>query len=119
MPRKAFQIFLVTILLASANALANGQEVASNEVLTNEKVITMVQAGLAPGIIVTKIRTSKTSFNTSTDELIRLKQANVPDVIINVMINPTAGSAANSMAGDPNSNRPLKEIGVYQKQNND
>jgi hypothetical protein len=32
----------------------------------------MVQAGLATSIIVNKIRTSKTNFNTSTDELIRL-----------------------------------------------
>jgi hypothetical protein len=47
-----------------------GQDAAlSAEILTNDKVIAMVKAGLPSSVIVNKIRTSKTNFNTSTDEL--------------------------------------------------
>jgi hypothetical protein len=86
-------------------------------VLTNDKVITMVQAGLAPSIIVNKIRTSKTNFNTSTDELIRLKQAHVPDDVVNVMLNPNAVSVTNASASADTNGYP-REIGVYLKKDN-
>jgi len=58
---------------------------SADEVLTNEKVLTMVKASLPASIIINKIRTTKTSFNTSTEELIRLQQAHVPTEIINTM----------------------------------
>ena len=48
------------------------QDSAGSEVLTNDKVITMVKASLPPSVIVNKIHTSKTNFNTNTNELIRL-----------------------------------------------
>jgi len=93
------------------------QELASNEVITNDKVITMVQAGLPASVIINKIRNSKTNFDMSTDQLIRLKQARVPDDVLNTMINPSGPSSASALA--PSDNRPAKEIGVYLKQNND
>jgi len=72
--------------------------------------MTMVQAGLTSNIIINKIRVSQTNFNTSTDELIHLKQARVPDDVINVMVNPSSGSATDN--GYP------KDIGVYLKKDN-
>lgn len=62
------------------------QDGAGSEVLTNDKVITMVKANLPPSLIVAKIRASKTNFNTDTDELIRLQGAHVPTEIINAMV---------------------------------
>jgi hypothetical protein len=110
------RISILLPLILAAHIAANAQELATTEVLTNEKVITMVQAGLISSIIVNKIRTSKTNFNTSTDELIRLKQVRVPDDVINAMINPNAAPATTGTAaaanGYPN------EIGVYLKKDN-
>ena len=102
---------LAILLCAGFGVSAVGQD-GTAEVLTNDKVITMVKAGLASTIIVNKIRASKTSFITSTDELIRLKQEKVPDEVINVMINPAASpNGLSETSGHP------KEIGVYLKQN--
>jgi len=117
MPRKLIQVFLVIILIGTAGAFTLAQEIASNEVITNDKVVTMVQAGLPTSVIINKIRNSKTNFDMSTDQLIRLKQARVPDDVLNTMINPSGPSSANAMA--PSDNRPAKDIGVYLKQNND
>jgi len=69
---------LFLVLLVCPALLAQDSTPAS-EVLTNDKVITMVRAGLPSSVIVNKLRTSQTNFNTSTDELIRLKQEKVPD----------------------------------------
>ena len=106
-------IFLLVILVVTNCGMA--QESTATEVLTNDKVSAMVQAGLPASVIVNKVRVSKTNFNTSTDELIRLKQAHVPDEVINVMINPSAGFSTNSAASD---NGYPKEIGVYLKKDN-
>jgi hypothetical protein len=112
------QALFLVVVIVSASAPAMTQDNPASEVLTNEKVITMVQAGLHPTVIVTKIRTSKTNFNTSTDELIRLKQAHVPDDVINTMVNPNAAFSASAGAPAENNGYP-KEIGVYLKKNND
>ncbi len=78
---------------------------ASSEVLTNEKVITMTRAGLPASIVVKKIQASKCNFNTSTEELIRLKKENVPDVVIEAMLQCSGGTAAGELriAGRPTS----------------
>ena len=66
-------VLLTMIAFLSFVPTASAQNnTSSAEVLTHEKVITMVKAGLSAGIIVNKIRSSKTDFNTSTDELIHL-----------------------------------------------
>lgn len=106
-------LYLAILLGAGFAVSAVGQD-ATAEVLTNDKVVTMVKAGLPSTVVVNKIRSSKTNFNTSTDELIRLKQEQVPDEVINVMINPSAAPNGLSEAAGG-----TKEIGVYRKQNND
>lgn len=92
-----------------------------DEVLTNDSVISLHKAGLSSTIIVSKIRTSKTNFNTSTDELIRLKQAQISDEIVAAMFEATkrtseatsstgAGNASNL---DPNDPHAAHEAGIY------
>jgi len=107
-----FGWLLLVTCLACSSVVA--QDVAANEVLTNDKVLMMFQAGLPPSVIVSKIRASKTNFNTSTDELIRLKQARIPDDVIGAMVNPNGGSAAYGSAAADDNGYP-KEIGVYLK----
>jgi hypothetical protein len=58
--------------------------------LTNQDIMAMVQAGLPADVVVEKIKSTKTAFDTSTDALIALKKAGVASDIIRVMVNPTA-----------------------------
>ena len=106
---------LPLVVLAQENAKSGA------EVLTNDKVVTMTRAGLPTTIIVNKIRASKTNFNTSTEELIRLQQTRVPADIINAMVE--ASSSASTVtprtgAGDVSKTDPhdpvsAHEAGIY------
>lgn len=89
--------------------------------MTNDTVITMATAGLGEDIIVSKIHTSKTNFNVSTDELIRLKQAKVSDEVIKTMVLASGSeSAKESLIGagdvsktDPNDPLATHDAGIY------
>ncbi|MBV9495155.1 MAG: hypothetical protein JOZ54_12980 [Acidobacteria bacterium] len=56
------------------------------EVLDNGAVTRMVAAGLSPDVVTLKIERSDAKFDTSTDALIQLKAANVPDSVIRAML---------------------------------
>ena len=116
------------LFLGSASvACSQDGSTANGEVLTNDKVITLVKAGLSSTIIVSKIRSSKTNFNTSTDELIRLKQAHIPDEIVAAMFDASshASSVSSSMGAgdvskaDPNDPTAAHEAGIYWYQEED
>jgi hypothetical protein len=99
--------------------------VRAQETITNEEIISLTKAGLASSIIVGKIKTSKTNFDTSADALIRLKQNGVGDEVIAAMFdakNPTSaagapsnstGAAAVAPAGDPNDPMAKHNYGIY------
>jgi hypothetical protein len=65
--------------------------------MTNRDVIQLVQAKISDDVIITKIRQSKTRFDTSTQGLVALKQAGVSDQLISMMMN-AGGAAANTGA---------------------
>jgi hypothetical protein len=54
----------------------------SSEALTNADVIRMVEAKLPDGVIVSKIKGSACKLDTSTDALIKLKQAGASDTVL-------------------------------------
>jgi len=119
---KKTRVCLAIVLYAGVCLVAFGQDgSATAEILTNDKVITMVKAGLPASIIVSKIHTSKSNFNTNTDELIRLQQSQVPTDIINAMVAASSHtSAASSTTGagdvlkaDPNDPTSAHEAGIY------
>jgi hypothetical protein len=56
--------------------------------LTNDSILQMEQAKVAPDVIVSQIRASKTNFNLSAAEVIRLTKAGVPAAVIEAMRNP-------------------------------
>jgi len=62
--------------------------------LTNRDVLDMVKAGLAPDIIVAKIKSSETNFDTTPSALAELKTANVPDNVILAMVKGRATAAS-------------------------
>lgn len=67
---------------------------AAAETMTNETVIGLFKAGFSEGIVIEKIRTSPTKFDTSLAALTALKEAGVTDSVIRLMINPKAELAA-------------------------
>lgn len=64
---------------------------AASAALTNKDVLDMMKAGLTADIIVAKIKSSETSFDTSPAALAELKAANVPDSVILAMVKRPAG----------------------------
>jgi len=61
--------------------------------LNNDSILAMAQAKVAPGVIISQIRASKTNFNLSAAEVIRLTKAGVPADVIEAMRNPHAEPA--------------------------
>jgi serine/threonine protein kinase len=81
--------------------------------LTNDSVIEMAGAKVAPSVILSQIRSSKTDFNLSAAEVIRLSKAGVPAIVIEAMRNPkaipstTASSRPASASSRPSSSQPV------------
>jgi serine/threonine protein kinase len=73
----------------------------AEQALTNDNIIQMVDAKVAPAIILSQIRSSKTAFSLSATEVIRLSKAHVPDTVIEAMRNPKATPAKPAAATAP------------------
>ncbi|MHC4914644.1 MAG: HEAT repeat domain-containing protein [Planctomycetota bacterium] len=75
---RATAVLVLTGLLLSAGARA--------ETLTNEDIMDMVKAGLSETVVVKKIKTSECNFDVSAKKLVELKKADVPESIIDLML---------------------------------
>src|SRR5262245_627495 len=84
-------LLLAACFLASASATA---PVSAQEVMTNETVIQMVKAGFSEGVILAKMRSSQTKFDTRTDALIELKKAGVPEKVMQAIVSGGAAPAS-------------------------
>lgn len=111
--------FAVASLLVSAvwsPALAQQAVVASagnsSEILTNDTVLKMLAVGLPEQAIIAKIRTSKTSFETSTDRLIELKGKGVPGPVLAAMLEPVSAAPLEFSTDSPDVSAPHYP-GVY------
>lgn len=60
--------------------------VAAQELLTNDSIIKMTEAGLSEDIILTKIQTSTGNYQLDTNGLLQLKAKNVSDRVIQAML---------------------------------
>lgn len=80
----------VTQINSGAPAPSGGSTASSaapkNSALTNSDVVQLVKAGLGDDAVVAKIQTSPQSFDLSTDGLIGLKGAGVPNTVIAAML---------------------------------
>jgi hypothetical protein len=121
---KRNNLLLVCLLVFSIILVGGSNAFAQDETMTNEEVISLAKAGLNETIIVNKIKTSKSSFDLSTDNLIKLKQAGVSDNIVTAMLEAKSGrsiqpasSAAQSAdsrgTGDPNDPMSPHDYGLY------
>jgi hypothetical protein len=113
-------MILILINLSLCTQVLSNQQ-SNPEILTNDTIIMMTAGGLGASVIVNKIKTSKTNFNLSTSELLRLKQARVADEVINAMMqaspstspNMPASGSGNSAYVNPNDPAAPHEPGVY------
>jgi len=67
------------------------------EVLSNESIIQLTKSGLGSAIIIARIQSSKNKFDLSSNELMRLKDANVPDDVIAAMLQAALSSIASGV----------------------
>lgn len=74
--KKSFPLSLLVLLIVLACPAIFAQDGNSgSEILTNDKVVTMVKAGLPPSLIVNKIKVSKTNSN---NRFVRAQDPRVP-----------------------------------------
>ena len=118
--RKTLSALLTSALLSAALPAAAAQDPqpqtqtqspqtqtqAADAGLTNKDVVDMVKASLTPAVVVAKIKTSPTSFDTSPAALQELKAAGVPDEVILAMVQgaaapATAPTGTAAVEGDP------------------
>jgi hypothetical protein len=82
------------------------QEVGKSDevVLTNNDVVQMVKSGFSDELILAKIKTSKTKFETSPSVLTDLKQSGVSDKILVAMVESHSPSTVTTPALQPDAN---------------
>jgi hypothetical protein len=85
---------LTLVLVVAALTLLSATSLTAQDVLTNDSVVSMKKAGLSDSLILAKIRSSATKFDTSTKGLIALKNAGISDQIIEAMVNHSGAAAA-------------------------
>jgi hypothetical protein len=89
--------FLLALLLAlPAASLA---QAAAGNMLTNADIVKMVKAGIPESVILREIQMSETNFVTSANALIELKKHNVPDGVLEAIVE--TGSGARQRQAEP------------------
>lgn len=73
---------------------------AQTPALTNKDVLDMMKAGLTADVIVAKIKSSETNFDTSPNALAELKAANVPDTVMLAMVKGPSPAATEAPPAD-------------------
>ena len=94
MPRRLFALLTLFFGLVVGLPIRAAQS-ADQKALNNRDVIDLVKAGLSSEVILAKIKSSSSNFDTSPAALKELKSANVPDTVILAIVQ-AIGSAVNS-----------------------
>jgi hypothetical protein len=101
-------VFALVVLTMSPPALAAPRTTAPQtqgaaDKLTNKDVVGMINAGLSADVVIAKIKSSATDFDTSAAALQELKTANVPDAVILTMVQARGGTPAPVASASTNS----------------
>ena len=102
--RKAISLTLIVVMATLISASPRPQTPAANQEpaqahLTNKDVLDMLRSGLAPEIVVAKIKITPSKFDTTPAALAELKSANVPDAVIMAMVQGQVEPSTMSVAG--------------------
>ncbi|HEV2378956.1 MAG TPA: hypothetical protein VG206_04075 [Terriglobia bacterium] len=107
-------------ILVTRSAWSQGP--SAGAALTNADVLKMIAAKLGDAIVISKIKSSRCNFDTSTDALIKLKRDGVSDPVIQAMTECGAPGALATVPAHPAGASgalpgpgPVTEIGVYHK----
>jgi hypothetical protein len=88
------------VFLAAACLALSSTSPANAETLDNDKVLTLLSAGLGDEVVIAKIKTSPSNFDLSTDQVIALKQKGVSGAVIAAMISASAAPSQTAMSVD-------------------
>ncbi|MEJ7702003.1 MAG: hypothetical protein WKF71_20545 [Pyrinomonadaceae bacterium] len=69
-----------------------GASAQTQEVLTNQAVIDMVKARFSEGVIIAKIKSSRSSFDTSSSALQSLKKSGATDAVMMAMMESSSNT---------------------------
>jgi hypothetical protein len=116
---RIFALFGAALLFASLSYAQQPVSAPSppGEAMTNADVLKMVEAKLTDDLIVSKIRASACSFDTSTDTILKLKSQGVSDEVIQAMVTagkpPSQASTPAAPPADPNNPLSPHAAGIY------
>jgi len=96
--------FCFVLLPSYALAEKTGMISQQQEILNNKSIVEMVNKELSEAIIITKIKSSKSSFDTSATALQSLKKAGVSDAVIMAMVQKASGMEITTPAGNSSAN---------------
>jgi len=107
-------VFFPAVLVSQQLTGSQGEDAQK---MTNADVLKMVEAKLSDDLIVSKIRGSACSFDTSTDTILKLKSQGVSDGVIQAMVSagkpPSQASTPAAPAADPNNPLSPRAAGIY------
>lgn len=92
--QKTLSIFILAAIMCSLSNFSPSIYAQENttaaktddQVLTNKDVMDLLKSGLSAEVVVAKIKSSKTNFDTSTTTLQEMKTAGVPEAVVLAMI---------------------------------
>jgi hypothetical protein len=107
-------VFFPAVLASQQLTGSQGEDAQK---MTNADVLKMVEAKLSDDLIVSKIRGSACSFDTSTDTILKLKSQGVSDGVIQAMVSagkpPSQASTPAAPPADPNNPLSPHAPGIY------
>ena len=114
---------MAAAILSVFAGAGRGQSVAQPKPLVNADIVKMVKAGIAEDTIVLAIQNKPSSFDTSPEELIRLKEQGVTQAVLKAMLNASqvapAGPAPSETPPPPAQQTPADQgpvgawVGIY------
>ncbi|MGD0577766.1 MAG: hypothetical protein ABSC08_02435 [Bryobacteraceae bacterium] len=102
-------VMAAVALLSICAGVGRGQAAAQPKPLVNADIVKMVKAGLTADTIVLTIQNKPSAFETGPDELIRLKQQGVPQVVLNAMLS-ASNRATGPAAQQPPPQQPAQQM---------
>jgi len=104
--------FLPVLLLASVSAFAQTRAVpqTSSGVLRNNDVLLMVQGGVSPDEIISRISKSSCEFDIFPPVIQDLRQRGVPDAVLAKMKSVPYGPSENGVAGEESGIAPRRAV---------
>ncbi|MCX6272202.1 MAG: hypothetical protein NTU44_13480 [Bacteroidetes bacterium] len=109
-------VITILVLLSCLNLFSQNKI----DTLTNADIIQLTKVGLQPSVIVTKIQSSVTKFDISTNALINLSKDNVSSDVINEMMKSTnQKQTSQSIQVDVNDPNIMHSPGIFYFDQND